>query len=88
MKNLIKQLYNGQIRDNEKDMSKLYQTQEFKELDARLKELQTTFTEEQKRLFGEYDLAYGTVSCIIENEVYANGFKTGFWFAVDLATDE
>lgn len=87
MKNTIKRLYNGQIRDNEKDASKLYQTQEFKELGERLDELQSSFSDEQIRLFREYELAYGAFCAIMDDEIYANGFRTGFWLAIDLAIE-
>lgn len=88
MNNIIKRLYNGQIHDSEQDASKLYQTEEFKEFGKRLEELQASFNEEQKQLFREYELAYGLFSCIVEDEVYTNGFKTGFWLAVELTDNE
>lgn len=84
MKNILQALYYGRLNEFERNIKKLQETQQYKEYDKCYKKLVGTLTPEQKNLFEEYFQSESIYLSLENEQIYANGVKTGMCLALEL----
>ena len=81
MKNIIEAMFYGEINEAERKTK----VERSKELDVAFDAFEKTLDKKQIELFDKYYLEDGLYMGEIERERYEQGFKTGFWLAVQLS---
>ena len=84
MKELLKRLYFWELNDSDAKFGDLHDTPSYKESREIFKKLEDTFSKEQLRLYLQFESVENKCGMLECELAYANGFKTGFWFALDL----
>lgn len=83
-KEILKNLYDGNFHEWDRDDKDFKETEEWAIMHESYAKLEKTFTKEQALLFNEYFLADGSYQDLRFQRMYANGFKVGFWLAMEL----
>ncbi len=81
MKNIIESMFYGEINEAERK----FNVKLSKEWERVFEVFEKSLTEEQRELFDKYYIEDGAHIGEIERERYEQGFKTGFWLAMQLA---
>lgn len=84
MKNILIDLYYGNINEAEKNISCLYNTTEYKNYEKLENELEKTFSKEQLKLFYNYCEAKSLFNSKILEYTYSNGVKIGMCLGLEL----
>lgn len=77
MKDVVKQLFNGELHEWDRPLLEIRNSEEMEKYNRAYEALYATLSHEQKKLFDEYFLCEGGVDVLFQERVYANGFKTG-----------
>ena len=80
MKDIIESIFYGEVNEAERKL----RVELPKEWKSTFDAFEKTLTEEQKELFDKYYIEDGAHIGAIERERYEQGFKTGFWLAMQL----
>ncbi len=80
MKNIIESMFYGEINEAERKLN-VKLSQEWEKV---FEAFEKSLTEEQRELFDKYYIEDGAHIGEIERERYEQGFKTGFWLAMQL----
>ena len=83
-KNILEELYYGNINECERRLGKITHTEEYKAYIKSLDKLVASFNEEQEKLFDEYFLATGGYEDVLLKRTYANGVKVGLSVGLEL----
>ena len=81
-KDILQLIFYGQLNESERSMEEFVNRRETKACHEAYEKLFATFSEEQKKLFEEYYCCQGGYEGLHLERTYANGFKAGFWLAV------
>lgn len=80
MKNIIESMFYGEINEAERKLN----VKLSKEWAKAFESFEKSLTEEQRELFDKYYVEDGAHIGEIERERYEQGFKRGFWLAMQL----
>ena len=83
-KNVLDELYYGNINESERFLGKISETKEYKQYQERADKLIASLSEEQQKLFNEYFFASGGYESVLLKRTYANGVKLGMALALEL----
>ncbi len=83
-KNVLEELYYGNINESERLLGKITQTEEYKQYQKSADRLIATLTKEQQTLFNEFFLNSGGYESVCLQRTYANGVKLGMALALEL----
>ena len=87
MKNMIKELWHGNISPQEDSRNKSPEMKELMEYMARHHEdLLNTMTDEQKELFEKFEDCWGEYATYAEEAIFEYAFKLGMQIAIDVLT--
>ncbi len=84
MKDILQQLYRGNIREIDKSVKDLQETEEFKKMDEYYEKLTATFSKEQANLFEEYSSCNNYYIGLEKERTYANGVRLGMCLILSL----
>ena len=88
MKNLIKELWYGNILPQEASQTN---SKEMKELLGYIthhhKDLEKTFTDEQKAIFEKFQNCWGEYASYSEEAIFEYGFKLGMQIAIEVLSE-
>lgn len=83
-KDVLDELYYGNINESERLLGKISETEEYKEYCQTADKLIATLSEEQQKLFDEFFLASGGYESVCMKRTYKNGVKLGMALALEL----
>ena len=87
MKNMIKELWHGNISPQEDSRNNFLEMKELMEYMARHHEdLLNTMTDEQKELFEKFEDCWGEYATYAEDAIFEYAFKLGMQIAIDVLT--
>ena len=84
MKDILKHLYSGDVREIDRSVKDLQETEEFKKMDECYEKLTATLSEEQAKLFEEYYLWESGYIGLEKEQTYANGVRLGMCLILSL----
>ena len=82
-KDVLDELYYGNINESERWLGKIAETEEYKKYCESTDKLIATFSEEQQQLFNEFFLASGGYESVCMKRTYKNGVKLGMALALE-----
>ena len=83
-KNVLDELYYGNINESERFLGKIAETEEYKQYCEITDQFVATLTKEQQALFNEFYLASGGYQSLCLKRTYTNGVKLGMALALEL----
>ena len=87
MKNMIKELWHGNISPQEDSRNNSLEMKELMEYMARHHEdLLNTMTDEQKEIFEKFEDCWGEYATYAEEAIFEYAFKLGMQIAIDVLT--
>ena len=84
MKDILQELYRGNIREIDKSVKDLQVTEEFKHMNEYYEKLTATFSKEQAKLFEEYSCWEMSYFNLEKEKSYAAGVRIGMRFILSL----
>ena len=88
MKNMIKELWHGNISPQEDSRNNSLEMKELMEYMARHHEdLLNTMTDEQKEIFEKFEDCWGEYATYAEEAIFTYAFKLGSRFAIEIQAE-
>lgn len=84
MKSVLKELYYGRICESERPIYDLLKTKKYKTMEEKFKKFSNSLSDEQFKLFDDYDSSDTAFSDLITERIYVNGVKTGMLIMLEL----